>query len=175
MSLKHVRIGDKAPDIVNAIVEIPRGTLRNKYEFDKETGAIHLDRVNNVEMAYPFDYGFIPDTICEDGDPLDVLILIDESLFPGVVVAVRPIGMVRMIDDGEGDEKLICVPAKDASQDYLTEVDQLGPEFKKRVEHFYTHLKDWKNDWQGVPVSFDGWTDAATAKAHVMKARTDQG
>lgn len=172
MSLNDVRIGDKAPETVNVIIEIPRGTLRNKYEADKDTGVIVLDRVNNVEMAYPFDYGFVPDTLCEDGDPLDALVLIDEPLFPGVVVPVRPIGIVRMIDDGEGDEKLICVPAKDASKDYLTEVDQLGPEFKGRVEHFYTHLKDWKNDWKGVPVSFDGWGDAAAAREHISKTRT---
>lgn len=174
MSLNNVPIGAKAPEVVNVIIEIPRGTLRNKYEADKATGAIFLDRVNNVEMAYPFDYGFVPDTLCEDGDPLDALVIIDEPLFPGVVVPCRAIGMVRMIDDGEGDEKLICVPAKDASKDYLTEVDQLGPEFKARIEHFYTHLKDWKNGWKGVEISFNGWTDAAGAREHITATRTEK-
>ena len=171
MSLKHVPIGDSAPEVVNVIIEIPRGTLRNKYEYDKQLGAIVLDRVNNVEMAYPFDYGFVPETLCDDGDPLDALVIIDESLFPGVVVPVRVIGMVRMVDDGEGDEKLICVADKDDSKKYLTEVDQLGDEFKHRVEHFYTHLKDWKNGWKGVKVSFDGWGDAAAARAHITKSQ----
>lgn len=167
MSLTDVKIGDKAPDVVNVIIEIPRGTMRNKYEFDKDLGAIVLDRVNNVEMAYPFDYGYVPDTLCEDGDPLDALVIIDEPLFPGVVVPVRPIGIVRMVDDGEGDEKLICVAAKDSSKDYLQNVDQLGEELKGRIEHFYSHLKDWKNDWKGVEVSFNGWGDAAAAKQHI--------
>ncbi len=169
MSLADVKIGDKAPEIVNVIIEIPRGTMRNKYEFDKDLGTIVLDRVNNVEMAYPFDYGYVPDTLCEDGDPLDALVIIDEPLFPGVVVPVRPIGIVRMVDDGEGDEKLICVAAKDSSKDYLQNVDQLGEDLKGRIEHFYTHLKDWKNDWKGVEVRFNGWGDAAAAKQHILE------
>lgn len=174
MSLKNVGIGSKAPEVVNVVIEIPRGQLKNKYEVDKETGAVFLDRVNNVAFGYPYDYGYVPDTLCDDGDPLDALVLIDEPLYPGVVVPCRAIGMVRMIDDGEGDEKLICVPAKDTTKDYLKEVDQLGDDFKKYIEHFYTHYKDWKNDWQGVEISFNGWTDAAGAREHIEKTRTEK-
>ncbi len=174
MSLNKVGIGSKAPEIVNVVIEIPRGQLRNKYEVDKETGAIFLDRVNNVAMAYPYDYGFVPDTLCDDGDPLDALVIIDEPLLPGVVVPCRAIGMVRMIDDGEGDEKLVCVPAHDTSKDYLTEVDQLGDEFKKYIEHFYSYYKSWKHDWQGVPISFNGWADAAGAREHIAKTHAEK-
>lgn len=169
MSLKKVGIGTKAPDVVNVIIEIPRGQLKNKYEVDKETGVIFLDRVNNVAMTYPYDYGYVPETLCDDGDPLDALVLIDEPLPVGVVVPCRPIGMLKMIDDGEGDEKLICVASKDATKDGLKEVDELGEDFKKYIEHFYRNYKAWKNDWQGVKVEFAGWTGAAEAREHITK------
>ena len=173
MSLKNVGIGEKAPDVVNVVVEIPRGQLKNKYEVDKETGVVFLDRVNNVPMSYPYDYGYVPQTLCDDGDPLDALILIDEPLFPGVVVPCRAVGMLKMIDDGEGDEKLICVPVKDTTKDWIKDVDQLGDDFKHYVEYFYSHYKEWKNDWKGVEVSFDGWTNAAEAREHIVKTRQD--
>lgn len=162
--------GDKAPEIVNVIIEIPRGTRRNKYEVDKATGRIFLDRVNGVHVTFPQDYGYIPDTLCEDGDPLDVLIVIDEPLFPGVVVRARPIGVFYMVDDGEKDEKLICVPADDVSKDYLKNVDQLGDNFKKAIEHYFGHSKDWKNDWKGVKFSSDGWGDVEAAKKIIAES-----
>jgi len=155
--------GSKAPDIINVVIEIRKGE-RNKYEMDKETGYITLDRVTPVAMGYPTDYGYVPETLCDDGDPLDALLVIDESVPHGVVVPSRPIGVLRMVDGGEGDEKLICVPADDITKDWVTEVDQLGDNFKKMVEHYYSHYKDWKKDWQGAEVSFNGWGDAAAAK-----------
>lgn len=155
--------GSKAPEIINVVIEIRKGE-RNKYEMDKDTGYITLDRVTPLAMGYPTDYGYVPETLCDDGDPLDALLIIDESVPHGVVVPSRPIGVLRMVDGGEGDEKLICVPADDITKDHITEVDQLGDNFKKMVEHFYTHYKDWKKDWQGAEVSFNGWGDAAAAK-----------
>lgn len=155
--------GSKAPEIINVVIEIRKGE-RNKYEMDKNTGYITLDRVTPLAMGYPADYGYVPETLCDDGDPLDALLIIGESVPHGVVVPCRPIGVLRMVDGGEGDEKLICVPADDVSQAHLTEVDQLGDNFKKMIEHFYTHYKDWKKDWQGAEVSFNGWGDAAAAK-----------
>jgi inorganic pyrophosphatase len=154
--------GDDAPNVVNVVIEIRRGE-RNKYEVDKKSGRLMLDRVNITMLGYPADYGYIPDTLCEDGDPLDALLIIDESVPHGVVVPARPIGVLYMIDDGERDEKLICVADDDVTKAHIAQVADLGPEFTKIVEHFYSHYKDWKKDWKGSPVSFDGWGDASQA------------
>jgi inorganic pyrophosphatase len=166
MSHEPVGVGEKAPDVVNLVIEIQRGGGKNKYEFDKDTGRLTLDRVNGTTATYPADYGYVPGTLCDDGDPLDALLLIDESVVHGAVVPARPIGVLYMVDDGEGDEKLICVPAKDISKDHIKDLSDLsdhGEGFKKVVEHFYTHYKDWKNDWQGVEVKFNGWGDTSAA------------
>jgi inorganic pyrophosphatase len=162
--MADVSYGDDAPKIVNVVIEIPQGTRRNKYEMDKKTGRIFLDRVNGAHFYYPYDYGYIPDTLCEDGDPLDALVIIDEPLFPGVVVPARPIGVFYMVDDGEGDEKLICVPADDISKDHIKNVDDLGEDFKKALVHYYQHVKDWKKDWTGVDFKSNGWGDAVAAQ-----------
>jgi len=165
-----VTAGEKAPDVVNIIIEIQKGGGRNKYEFDKDTGRLTLDRVNATTAGYPADYGYIPETLCDDGDPLDALLIIDESVPHGAVVPARPIGVLYMVDDGEGDEKLICVPAKDISKGHIEDLSDLEPNFQKRVEQFYTHYKDWKNDWTGVDVKFNGWGDAAAAKKVVNES-----
>lgn len=170
MGFDKVTAGDKAPEVVNVLIENQRGQIGNKYEFDKKTEVIMLDRVNNTELAYPADYGFIPQTLCEDGDPLDALLVINHSVALGVVVPARPIGVFYMIDDGEADEKLICVAADDVSMKHITTVDDLGMEFKKRVEHFFTHYKDWKNDWKGVAFEHKGWGDASQAKEVVQQS-----
>ena len=164
MAYQDVTPGDKAPDVVNVIIEIQKGGGQNKYEFDKNTGRLTLDRVNGTTGTYPTDYGYIPGTLCDDGDPLDALLIIDESVVHGAVVPARPIGVLNMVDDGEGDEKLICVPADDITKDYIKELDDIDPNFKKQVEQFYTHYKDWKNNWNGVKIIFNGWGDAADAK-----------
>jgi inorganic pyrophosphatase len=156
--------GDKAPEEVNIIIEIQKGGGRNKYELDKKTGLLTLDRVNGTTATYPADYGYIPGTLCEDGDPLDALLIIDEPVPHGVLVPARPVGVLYMVDEGEGDEKLICVPVKDISKDHVKDLEDLGTNFKKVVEQFYSHYKDWKNDWSGVEVSFKGWGSAEDAK-----------
>lgn len=161
--MSDVSYGDDAPRVVNVVIEIRRGE-RNKYELDKKTGRLMLDRVNATMLGYPADYGYVPDTLCEDGDPLDALLIIDESVPHGVVVPSRVIGVLNMIDDGEGDEKLICVAADDVTKAHIQEVEDLGPEFKKIVEHYYAHYKDWKKDWKGSPVSFNGWGNADEAR-----------
>jgi len=164
MQYEPVTPGEKAPEVVNLIIEIQKGGGRNKFEVDKKTGRLTLDRVNATMLGYPADYGYIPGTLCEDGDPLDALLIIDESVPHNTVVPARPIGVLYMVDDGEGDEKLVCVPADDISKNHIKDLSDLEPNFTKRVEHFYTHYKDWKNDWQGVSVKFNGWGDAAAAK-----------
>ncbi len=155
--------GEKAPEVINVVIEIQRGG-RNKYEVDKESGQLVLDRVNATMLGYPTDYGYVPDTLCEDGDPVDALVVIDESVPHGVVVPCRPVGVLYMVDDGESDEKLICVAAEDITKDHVHEVEDLDANFKHIVEHYYAHYKDWKKGWKGSEVSFNGWGDAAAAK-----------
>ena len=167
--MSNVSYGNDAPNVVNVVIEIQKGG-RNKYEIDEKTGALTLDRVNATMLGYPTDYGDIPGTLCEDGDPLDALLIIDESVPHGVVVPSRPIGVLYMIDEGERDEKLICVADKDVTKAHIKEVPDLGPEFTKIIEHFYSHYKDWKKDWQGSSVSFDGWGDAAAARRVVEES-----
>jgi inorganic pyrophosphatase len=116
MAYQDVPTGKNPPNEINIIIEIQRGGGRNKYEFDKNTGRLTLDRVNGTTATYPADYGYIPGTLCEDGDPLDALLLIDDPIVHGAVVPARPIAVLYMIDEGEGDEKLICVPANDISK-----------------------------------------------------------
>ena len=163
-NLKAVGPGNDAPNVINLVIEIQKGGGKNKYEVDKSTGKLTLDRVNGTTATYPADYGYVPGTLCEDGDPLDALLIIDESVVHGAVVPARPIGVLNMVDDGEGDEKLICVPINDISTEHIKEVEDLGESFKKQVEHFYTHYKDWKNNWQGVGIKFNGWGNAEAAK-----------
>lgn len=173
MAYQDVLVGSNPPDEINLIIEIQRGGGRNKYEFDKETGRLTLDRVNGTTATYPTDYGYIPGTLCEDGDPLDGLLLIDEPVVHGAVVPVRPVAVLYMVDEGEGDEKLICVPVKDISKAHINDLSDLsdqGKNFKKVVEQFYSHYKDWKNDWQGVQIEFKGWGDAAEAKKVVQES-----
>ncbi|MBW4062025.1 inorganic diphosphatase [Candidatus Saccharibacteria bacterium] len=160
--MAELSAGSGAPQTVNVIIEIMRGG-RNKYEMDKETGVLTLDRVNATMLGYPADYGYIPSTLCEDGDPLDALLVIDESVPLGVCVPARPVGVLRMVDGGENDEKIICVAADDITKDHIKDLSDLGPEFPRIVEHYYAHYKDWKKDWQGAQVSFDGWGDQAAA------------
>jgi inorganic pyrophosphatase len=164
MAYQDVPTGSDVPNEINIIIEIQKGGGKNKYEFDKQTGRLTLDRVNGTTAGYPADYGYIPGTLCEDGDPLDALLIIDEPVVHGAVVPARPVGVLYMIDDGEGDEKLICVPAKDISKDHIKDLADLGQNFQKQVEQFYSHYKDWKNNWNGVSVEFKGWGDLEAAK-----------
>lgn len=161
--MADISYGSDAPNQINLIIEIKKGE-RNKYEFDKDTGRLMLDRVNGTAMGYPCDYGYVPDTLCEDGDPLDGLLVIDESVPHGVVVPARPIGVLYFEDEGEMDEKLVCLPADDVSQRHIKSLDDLGDNFKSMLEHFYSHYKDWKNDWQGVEGKLIKWGGVDDAK-----------
>ena len=159
--------GEKAPEIVNVVIEIQRGG-RNKYEVDKGSGQLVLDRVNATMLGYPTDYGYVPDTLCEDGDPIDALLVIDESVPYGVVVPCRPIGVLHMVDGGEADEKLICVAVDDITKDHIRDLSDLGPNFTKIVDHYYAHYKDWKKDWAGADVQVGGWGGAEDAKKAIL-------
>lgn len=165
--MTELSYGDDAPKVVNVVIEIRKGE-RNKYEFDKETGRLFLDRVNGTTLGYPTDYGYVPNTLCDDGDPLDALLLIDESVPHGTVVPSRVIGVLNFEDDGEMDEKLIVVAADDVSKDHINDLADLGENFQKVIEHFYTHYKDWKKNWTGVDGQLKGWGDAAAAQQIVL-------
>ena len=136
-----VPLGDEAPKKVNLIVEIPKG-CSNKYELDKETGLIKLDRVLYSAMFYPMDYGFFPQTYWYDGDPLDGLVMTTYPLLPGVLVEVRPVALLRMVDDGEKDEKIITVPVEDPRFDSVRDLSDIEPHILKEVKHYYERYKD---------------------------------
>ncbi len=127
-------------DELICIVEIPRGT-RNKYEYDHERGAIRLDRYLLPSMVYPTDYGFIPETLALDGDPLDALVCLSEPTFPGCIVPVKPIGLFRMEDEGGPDDTLLCVPFHDPSWNGLESHDELPGQLRTEIEHFFATYK----------------------------------
>jgi inorganic pyrophosphatase len=144
----------------DAIIEIPKGS-KNKYEVDHETGRVFLDRVLFTGFVYPTDYGFFENTLGLDGDPVDVLVLLDYPLFPGVGVKVRPIGVFNMTDDGGSDAKVIAVQAKDPRWAWLQDVDDIPEYTRKEIEHFFEHYKDLE---PGKWVKTEGWGNAAEAE-----------
>ena len=169
MSLLNVKIGDKAPEIFNAVVEIPKDS-QNKYEIDKQTGMVSLDRVLYSPMHYPADYGFIPETKAEDGDPADVMILGNDPLFPGCVVRVRPIGLLKMIDASEQDNKILGVQADNPRFDNikdLSDIEKFHTHHLKEIAHFFQTYKEL----QGKKVEILGWENAESAKKEIIKAR----
>ncbi|MBI5160746.1 MAG: inorganic diphosphatase [Micrococcales bacterium] len=149
----------------DAVIEIPRGS-RNKYEVDHKTGRVFLDRVLYTSFVYPTDYGYIEHTLGDDGDPVDVLVLLDYPLFPGVGLKVRPVGVFNMTDESGGDAKIIAVQAKDPRWDWVQDVADI-PEFtRKEIEHFFEHYKDLE---PGKWVKTEQWGDAAEAEAIIQR------
>lgn len=142
------------PGLVNVLIEIPGGS-KNKYEFDKELNALCLDRVLYSSVAYPYDYGFIPNTLADDGDPLDGMVLMDQPTFPGCVITARPIGMLEMIDGGDRDEKLLCVPAKDPRYSLVTTLNDIAEHRLAEISEFF---KTYKNLEKKV-TEILGWKD----------------
>lgn len=139
--LKDIAPGSS--DEMNVIIEIPEGS-RNKYEYDKESNMFALDRVMHSKFSYPYDYGFIPQTLCEDGDPLDAFVLMRSRTFAGCLIKVRAVGVLFMKDDGEQDDKLICVPVKDKYYENVKDLSDLPEQLVKEVKHFLEHYKDVK-------------------------------
>jgi inorganic pyrophosphatase len=154
--------GPHAPDVIYAIVEIPKGS-RNKYEYHKQTGFIKLDRVLYSSLHYPGDYGLIPRTYYEDGDPLDVLVMINEPTFPGCVIEARPIGLFRMTDKGLPDDKVLAVPTTDPLFRDYHDLADIPQHFLAEVAHFFQVYKDL----EGVRVEPIGWEGADVAKKQI--------
>ena len=151
----------------DVFIEIPRGS-RNKYELDHASGLIRLDRTLFTATQYPADYGFVPDTLGADGDPLDALVLVAEPTFPGCLIRSRPIGMFRMTDEKGGDDKVLCVPAGDPRQEHLRELDDVPKFDRLEIEHFFLIYKELE---PGKSVEGRSWAGRAAAEAEVTASR----
>jgi len=163
---KSLPIGDRAPEIVNAVVEIPSGSS-NKYEYDVGLGVFRLDRVLYSPVHYPTDYGFIPSTLAEDGDPLDILILISRPTFPGCLLEARPIGMLDMVDDKGTDEKILAVAQHDPRYQRIEDLASVEPHILKEIEHFFNVYKSLEGR---LSLTF-GWSEKAVALQRIETYR----
>lgn len=169
MDFSKIAIGKNAPDIVNVIIEIPKDS-QNKYEFDKELGIVKLDRVLYSPMHYPADYGFIPQTLCDDGDPLDAVVLGSSPLFPGCLVEARPIGLLKMIDGGENDYKILAVQAKNPRFDNIKDIKDIQKTHEhslKEIAHFFEAYKNLENK----KVKIINWGNKKEAAKEIKDAR----
>jgi inorganic pyrophosphatase len=165
MQLDAIAIGQNPPEDVNVVIEVPIGGEPIKYEMDKAAGTLFVDRFLHTPMRYPGNYGFIPHTLGDDGDPLDVLIANTRPIVPGAYMNVRPVGVLKMEDDGGGDEKIIAVPSPKLTKRYLhvANVSDLPQITLEQIRHFFEHYKDLE---PGKWVRVLGWGDAA--EAHVL-------
>ena len=154
--------GDHAPGRVRCIVEIPKGR-RSKFEFDAATGLVRLDRYLYASSHYPGDYGFVPGTLAGDGDPLDVLVMVNEATFPGCLIEARVVGLFRMRDQGRDDFKLLGVPATDPLFDEVRGLSDVPRHFLREGEHFFATYKEL----EGKPVEVIGWAGRDEAEAEV--------
>ena len=154
-------------------IEIPKGQ-RNKYEVDHESGRVRLDRYLYTAMGYPADYGFIEDTLGEDGDPLDAFVLLPESVFPGVIVEARPVAMFKMTDEAGGDDKVLCVPAGDPRWDHIQDLGDVSQFELDAIEHFFVHYKDLEPNKHVTGSNWVGRTEAeAEITASVERLKND--
>ena len=169
MNIDLIPVGDNPPDSVNVIIEVPVGGEPVKYEFDKKSGAIFVDRILHTPMRYPANYGFIPHTLSDDGDPLDCLVVTRSPFIPGCVVRARPIAVLLLEDEAGGDEKILAVPV-DSTFPYYEEVEQaedLPPIVRQQIEHFFTHYKDLEPEkW----VRVGRWGDREDARRMIVEA-----
>ena len=169
MDLSKLSAGRDVPRDINVVIEIPKGSAV-KYEIDKESGALVVDRLLFTPMAYPAAYGFIPGTLADDGDPADALVLIPVSVVPGAVIRARPIGLLQMEDEAGQDEKIVCVPHDKVHTQYsgVTEVAQLPAITRDAIRHFFEHYKDLE---KGKWVKVTGWADAAAAEKAILDSQ----
>ena len=169
MRLDAIAIGKNPPDDVNVVVEVAIGGEPIKYEMDKEAGTLVVDRFLYTPMRYPGNYGFVPHTLSDDGDPIDVLVANTRPIIPGAVINVRPVGVLKMMDESGGDEKIIAVPSPKLTQRYVnvhnyTDMPTITLE---QIQHFFEHYKDLE---PGKWVKVQGWGDAAEARTLIQEA-----
>lgn len=170
MNLWHdISAGENAPKEVNVLIEIPKGS-HNKYEIDKDTGLIKLDRANYSDAAYPVEYGFIPQTLWDDGDAVDVILFATYPIPSGILVTARPVALMEMIDGGESDYKIVCVPTEDVRWDHVQDVADLNQHTLKEVQHFFENIKKLKKKPVVTEIhGFKGKTEAEAAIERSMK------
>ncbi len=169
MRLEAIAVGINPPEDVNVIIEVPIGGEPIKYEMNKEAGTLFVDRFLHTPMRYPGNYGFVPHTLSDDGDPIDVLVANTRPIVPGAVINVRPVGVLKMQDESGGDEKIIAVPSPKLTKRYLhvTTVADLPQITLDQISHFFEHYKDLE---PGKWVRMLGWGDAEEARGLIAKA-----
>lgn len=166
MSFQHVPIGDNAPDIINAIIEIPARSSM-KYEYDERFDVIRLDRVLHSPMFYPADYGFVPHTRADDGDHLDVIVLMSQPTFPGCMLEVRPVGVLDMEDEEGRDWKILAVSTKDPRFKDIKNLGDVDNHVQDEIKHFFEQYKHLENKWATVK----GWSDVDEAHKRIREAQ----
>ena len=167
MGLENLQAGKQVPYDINVVIEIPSHSNPIKYEVDKESGMVMVDRFLGTSMVYPCEYGFVPHTLSEDGDPVDVLVVSPFSLIPGSVIRCRPVGMLQMTDESGKDAKILAVPVDKLTTRYqhVQKPLDLGKELIAMIEHFFTHYKDLE---KGKWVKVEGWQDIEAAKKEII-------
>jgi inorganic pyrophosphatase len=171
MGLDLVSSGRDVPHEINVVIEIPKDAEPVKYEVDKASGAIFVDRVLSTPMRYPCNYGYVPNTLCGDGDPVDVLVVIPLPLIPGAVIRCRPVGMLGMTDEAGADTKIVAVPIDKVFNGYahIKDVGDVPQHWRDRIAHFFEHYKDLE---KGKWVKIEGWQDAAAARQEILDCVT---
>ncbi|PID33979.1 MAG: inorganic diphosphatase [Thiotrichales bacterium] len=167
MNIDNLAAGKEVPESVNVIIEIPAHASPVKYEVDKDSGALLVDRFMSAPMFYPANYGFVPHTLSDDGDPVDVLVITPVPLVHGCVIPARPVGMLKMSDEAGEDAKIVAVPAGKLSTEYadITSYKQLPPLLIEQIRHFFERYKELEaNKW----VKVEGWADADEAKEEIL-------
>jgi len=169
MSFDLVPAGTNIPDNINVIIEIPLNADPVKYEVDKDSGAIFVDRVLSTSMHYPCNYGYVPHTLCGDGDPVDVLVILPLPLTPGSVIRCRPIGVLKMTDDKGEDAKVVAVPVDEVTTLFsdIKSVRELPKVTLNQIAHFFQHYKDLE---EGKWVKIDGWDGPVDARKEIVEA-----
>ena len=169
MDIAHLTIGEKAPDVVNCVIEIPRGS-HNKYEYDEALGVFKLDRVLFSPFHYPLDYGFIPETRSEDGDHLDIMVIGNDPVPQGCMVRARPVGLIRMIDSGEEDFKIVAVQHDNPRFSHMKTIEDIeayNPHLLKEIQHFFEVYKDL----EGKKSEIQGFGGASEAHSEIRRAQ----
>ncbi len=158
--------GPDLPELVRVIIEIPKNSS-NKYEYDGELGVFRLDRALYSPMHYPGDYGFIPGTLAEDGDPLDIIVMVDEPSFTGCLMEVRPLGVLKMVDAKENDQKILGVPNRNPRFESIHTIEQVFPHIRREIEYFFTIYKEL----QGAKAEMNGWGGPSEARRVINDSR----
>ncbi|VAW33608.1 Inorganic pyrophosphatase [hydrothermal vent metagenome] len=172
MGLRHVAVGNDVPNEINVVIEIPVNGEAVKYEVDKDSGLVFVDRVLNTSMRYPCNYGFVPHTLCGDGDPVDVLVIMPTPLIPGSVIKCRPVGMLKMTDESGEDAKIVAVPTSSVTSLYrdITSIRDLPEVLLDQIAHFFEHYKDLE---KGKWVKIEGWRGPDVAKQEILDSVTN--